>query len=96
MPLQSLSRDGAQQVAPLRCRVLAVVEVLVEGLVDGFVPVLGAAGVGEFVLGELDGLEESLGEVGEGGSGFGFYVAADDGGEEVAEGDAEVALRGSG
>jgi hypothetical protein len=43
-----------------------------------------------FVLGEADGLEERLGEVGDGACGFGFDVAADDGGEDASEGGAEI------
>jgi hypothetical protein len=70
---------------------VAILEVLFEGVADGFFPVFGAAGVGELVLGDLDGLEESLGEVGESPSGFGLDVALDDGWEEATEGVAEVA-----
>ena len=71
--------------------ILAIRVVLCEGIAEGFLPVFGAAGVGELVLGELDGLKESLGEVGESPSGLGLDVALDDGGEEAAEGVAEVA-----
>src|SRR2546425_920920 len=39
----------------------------------------------------MDGLDESLGEIGEGSGGAGFNVAADDGGQEAAEGGAEIA-----
>jgi hypothetical protein len=44
---------------------------------DGFAVVVGAEGVVEFGLGVVDGLEESLGHVGDGA---GLDVAADDGG----------------
>jgi hypothetical protein len=39
----------------------------------------------------MDGLGESLAEVGEGAGGAGLNVAADDGGQEAAEGGAEIA-----
>jgi hypothetical protein len=65
--------------------------VLVDGVVDGVAPAVGAEGFDVFVLGEADGLEKSLGEVGDGAGGFGFYVAADDGGEDAGEGGAEIA-----
>lgn len=47
---------------------------------DGFAVVVGAEGVVEFGLGVVDGLEESLGHVGDGAGGAGLDVAADDGG----------------
>jgi len=43
------------------------------------------------VPGVLDGLHESLGEVGEGVGGFGLYIAADNGGDEACQGGAEIA-----
>jgi hypothetical protein len=69
----------------------AVVVVLVDGVADGSAPGVGAEGVDLFVLGEVDGLYESLRQVGDGVSGPGFYVAADDGGDEASEGGAEIA-----
>jgi len=36
-----------------------------------------------FVLGDVDGLQEGLGQVGDGAGGFGFYIAADYGGDEA-------------
>jgi len=39
----------------------------------------------------VDGLHESLGQVGDGAGGFGFYIAADYGGDEAAQGGAEIA-----
>jgi len=39
----------------------------------------------------MDGLDESLGEIGEGAGGAGLDVAADDGGQEAAEGGAKIA-----
>ncbi len=42
------------------------------------------------MLGEVNGLDEGLAEVGEDGGGPGFDVALGDGGEEVAEGGTEV------
>jgi len=43
------------------------------------------------VLREVDGLHESLGQVGNGAGGFGFYIAADNGGDEACQGGAEIA-----
>jgi len=68
-----------------------VVVVAVDGVADGIAPAVSAEGVDVFVLGEVDGLQESLGQVGDGAGGSGFYVAADDGGEEAAQGGAEIA-----
>jgi hypothetical protein len=70
---------------------LEVVEVLVDGIADGPAPRVGGVGVGVFVLGKMDGLGEGLGEIGEGAGGAGLNVAADDGGQEAAEGGAEIA-----
>src|SRR5260370_36705245 len=71
-------------------RGLAVVEVLADGIADGFAPGVGAEGVDVLVLGKRDGLGESLGEIGEGAGGAGLNVATDDGGQEAAEGGAEI------
>jgi len=69
----------------------AVVEVVVDGVADGFAPAVVTKGVGVFVLGDVDGLHESLHEVGDGVGGFGFYIAADDGRDETCQGGAEIA-----
>ncbi len=68
-----------------------VVVVVVDGVADGLAPAVGAEGVDIFLLGEVDGLQESLGQVGDGAGGSGFYIAAEDGGDEAAEGGAEIA-----
>jgi len=68
-----------------------VVVVAVDGVADGIAPAVSAEGVDVFVLGEMDGLQEGLGQVGDGAGGSGFYVAADDGGEEASQGGAEIA-----
>jgi hypothetical protein len=68
-----------------------VVEVLADGIADGPAPGVGAEGVDVFLLGKMDGLGESLGEIGKGAGGAGLNVAADDGGQEAAEGGAEIA-----
>ena len=69
----------------------AVVVVVVDGVADGFAPAVGAEGVDVFVLGEVDGLQESLRQVGDGAGGSGLYIAADDGGDKAAQGGAEIA-----
>ncbi len=69
----------------------AVGVVGVNGIADGFAPAVGTEGVDVFVLGHADGLQESLGQVGDGAGGFGFYIAADDGGDEACQGGAEIA-----
>jgi hypothetical protein len=68
-----------------------VVEVLVDGIGDGVAPGVGAEGVDVLVLGEMDGLGESLGQVGHGAGGTGLDVAAGNAGDEAAEGGAEIA-----
>ncbi len=65
--------------------------VVVDGIADGFAPVVGIEGVDVFVLGDVDGLQESLGQVGDGAGGSGFYIAADYGGDEACQGGAEIA-----
>src|SRR6266852_8391504 len=70
---------------------LAMVEVLADGIADGPAPRVVAEGVDVLVLGKRGGLGESLGEIGEGAGGAGLNVAADDGGQEAAEGGAEIA-----
>jgi len=59
----------------------AIVVVGVDGIADGFAPAVRAEGVDVFLLGNVDGLHESLGQVGDGVGGFGFYIAADNGGD---------------
>ena len=44
-----------------------------------------------FVLGEVQGLDERLAEIGEGGGGFGLHLTLGDSGEEASEGGAEIA-----
>src|SRR6266567_4177322 len=69
----------------------AVVVVAIEGVADGFAPAVRAESVDVFVLGEVDGLQEGLGQVGDGAGGSGFYIAADHGGDEASQGGAEIA-----
>jgi len=64
---------------------------LADGIADGLAPRVVAEGVGVFVLRMMDGLGESLGEIGEGVGGAGLNVTADDGGQKAAEGGAEIA-----
>jgi len=70
---------------------VAVVEVMADGIADGPAPRVAAEGVDVFVLGKTDGLDEGLGEIGEGAGGARFDVTADDSGQEAAEGGAEIA-----
>src|SRR6266478_2510555 len=69
----------------------AVVVVAVDGVADGLAPAVGAERVDVFVLGDMDGLHECLDEVGDGVGGFGFYITADNGGDEACQGGAEIA-----
>src|SRR5712691_6382645 len=69
----------------------AVVVVAVDGVADGLAPGVGAERVDVFVLGNVDGLHESLDEVGDGVGGFGFDITADNGGDEACQGGAEIA-----
>jgi len=68
-----------------------VVVVAVDGVADGLAPGIGAEGLAIFVLGDLDGLHEGLGQIGDGVGSFGFYIAADNGEDEAAQGGAEIA-----
>jgi len=69
----------------------AVGVVVVDGVADGLAPAVGAEGVDVFVLGDVDGLHESLHQIGDGMGGSGFYFAADNGGDEACQGGAEIA-----
>lgn len=62
----------------------------VDGIDDGVAPIFFAAGADEFVLGEMEGLQHGLGEVGEGAGGARLYVTASHGNEDAAEGGVEV------
>src|SRR5690242_11026612 len=68
-----------------------VVAILVNGHADGMAPAVGAEGIDVFVLGEVDGLHESLDQISDGAGGFGFYIAAENGGDEACQGGAEIA-----
>ncbi len=50
----------------------AVVVVGGDGVGDGFAPAVGTEGVDVFALGDVDGLEEGLRQVGNGAGGAGF------------------------
>ncbi len=67
--------------------------VVVDRVTDGLAPAVGTEGVDIFLLGEVDGLQESLGQVGDGAGGSGFYITAEDGGDEAPQGGAEIAGR---
>ena len=68
-----------------------VVVVVVDGVADGLAPAVGAEGVDVFLLGDVDGLQEGLDQVGDGAGGSGPYIAADNGGDEACQGGAEIA-----
>ena len=68
----------------------AVIVVGVDGIDDGVAPLRVTAGADEFILGEMEGLEHGLGEVGKGACGARLYIAASDGDEDAAEGGVEV------
>jgi hypothetical protein len=71
--------------------IASIFEVLVDGIADGLAPPVGAEGVDVLVQGKMDSLDEGLREIGDGAGGAGFDVPADDGGQEAAEGGAEIA-----
>src|SRR6266566_101271 len=64
---------------------LEVVEVLADGIADGLAPRVVAEGVGVFVLGKMDGLDESLGEIGEGAGGAEIAGGKILAGEEIGQ-----------
>ena len=51
---------------------------------------ISARSIGVFVLGDLDGLVQGEAEKGKGDCGFGFDVAAGNGGKHAAEGGGEI------
>ena len=53
-------------------------------------PGISARSIGVFVLGELDGLVQGVTEKSKGDCGFGFDVAANDGGKDAPEGGGEI------
>ena len=70
-----------------------MVPVAGDGFADEGAPKIAAEGVGELVLGALDGLGHGLGEIGESAGGARFDMAFDDGDEEASEGGVEIAGR---
>ena len=50
--------------------------VALDGIADGPAPAVGAEGVGVLGLSEINGLDESLGEIGEGAGGAGSAALA--------------------
>ena len=69
----------------------AVVGVGGDGGMDGVAPVIGAEGVDVFVLGDLDGIDQGLAEVGQGGGGLALDAALGYAAEDLAEGIGEIA-----
>jgi len=74
--------DGLKAAATMGREAVAVVAV--DGVADGLAPGIGAESLAVFVLGDVNGLQERLGHVGDGAGDLGFDVAADDGGDEAA------------
>jgi hypothetical protein len=68
-----------------------IVVVASDGVADGSAPGIGAESLTILVLGDVDRLHERLGQVGDGAGGSGFYIAADNGGDEASQGGAEIA-----
>jgi hypothetical protein len=64
---------------------------LADGVANDAAPFVGVIGVDVFVLGVLDGLKENLSKIGDGAGSFGFYITANEGGDQAAQGSAEVA-----
>ncbi len=69
----------------------AVGVIAFDGVADGFAPAVVAESIAIFVLGDVDGLHERLGQVGDGAGSSRFYIAADHGGDETRQGGAEIA-----
>lgn len=83
-------RDGRELGRGLGRRALAAAGLL-EIVGDGAFPGFCAESGDVLILGEVEGLDESLAEIGERGGGFGFDLALGDGGEETAQGETQVA-----
>ena len=64
---------------------------LPEVVADDVLPGIGAESADVLILGQMEGLDERLAEVGKSCGSFGFDLALGDGGEEASEGEAEVA-----
>jgi hypothetical protein len=69
---------------------LCVIHVVGDGIVDCSTRGIGAERVDVLILGDVDGLQESLAEISQGGRGPGLDVARGDLGEEATEGSVEV------
>jgi hypothetical protein len=65
---------------------VAVVEVLADEIADGSAPGVGAESLDVPVFSKMDGLDEGLGEIGEGAGGARLDVTAGYTGDEAAEG----------
>jgi hypothetical protein len=86
-----LRGNAGLKAAATGCGPEAVAVVAVDGVSDGLAPSIGAESLTVFVLGDVDGLQESLGHVGDGAGDLGLDIAADDGGDEAAQSGAEIA-----
>ena len=65
--------------------------VIGDAMADGVTPAVGTEGFDIFALGDADGLQENLHEEGDGAGGFGFDLAAENGGDEASGGGRDVA-----
>jgi hypothetical protein len=72
-------------------RRIAILGILVDGVANDAAPLVGVVGVDVFVLGVLDGLEESLGEIGNGAGSSGLDITANKRGNQATEGSGEIA-----
>jgi hypothetical protein len=72
-------------------RRIAILGILPDGVANDAAPVVGVVSVDVFVLGVLDGLEESLGEIGNGAGSFGFYITTNESGDQATKGSGEIA-----
>jgi hypothetical protein len=76
----------------VRVGTVGVIRIFVaEGGTDGAAPSIGVEGVDVFVLGDGDGLEHGLCEIGECGGDFGLDLTLGDSAKEARHGNAEIA-----
>ena len=69
-----------------------VIAVFFDVRMDDAAPTVGAEGVDVFVFGEMNGLQESLAEIGERARSFRLELSEGGGSENAAESEAEIAV----